>query len=91
MSTPPTGKATKRDLTPTRPIRVPLPIWDAFGRVCARNGTDRTAYLIKAMEEAIRQHGDDQDLNDLETGLRQLAERRSRMHPGRPPGSTNTR
>lgn len=88
MNTPPTSK---RDLTPTRPIRVALPIWEAFGRVCARLGIDRSTYLNKAMEEAIRAHGDAKDLTDLEVGLQQLAERRARMHPGRPPGGKNRR
>ncbi|MFD0857162.1 hypothetical protein ACFQ07_33470 [Actinomadura adrarensis] len=71
-------------VTPTRPIRVPVVMWDAYGRVMKRAGTDRTADLQARMIERIRELGDEQDLADLEKGLAELAERRSRMHPGRP-------
>ncbi|MFC4048326.1 hypothetical protein ACFOY4_01410 [Actinomadura syzygii] len=36
------------------------------------------------MAADIREYGDEQDLADLEQGLRELAERRSRMRQGRP-------
>ncbi|MFC5748896.1 hypothetical protein [Actinomadura rugatobispora] len=69
--------------TPTRPIRVPIPMWEAYGRVCARLGTDRTPDLLDHMRERIQQHGDAQDLADLESAEQELAERRSRKG-GRP-------
>lgn len=70
--------------TPTRPIRVPIVTWEAYGRICARLGTDRTSDLLAHMRERIQEHGDEQDLADLEAGERELAERRSRKG-GRPP------
>jgi hypothetical protein len=71
--------------TPTRPIRVPLVMWEAYGRVCKRLGTDRTRDLHERMRERILEHGDDQDRTDLTAAEQELAERRARMHPGRPP------
>lgn len=72
--------------TPTRPIRVPIPMWDAYGRVCQRLGTDRTPDLLEHMRERILEHGDDQDRTDLSRAEEELAERRSRKG-GRPPKS----
>lgn len=65
-------------------FRIPRPMWDAFGRVTARLGTDRTARLLDHVRVDIRQHGDKRDLADLETAERELAERRARKG-GRPP------
>lgn len=70
--------------TPTRPIRVPLIMWDAYGRVCTRLGLDRTGDLLDRMRERIREHGDEQDLADLAAADAELAERRARMRQGRP-------
>lgn len=69
--------------TATRPIRVPAPMWDAYGRICGRLDTDRTNDLLDHMRARIREHGDDADLADLEKAERELAERRSRKG-GRP-------
>ncbi|SNR34945.1 hypothetical protein [Actinomadura mexicana] len=76
--------AEKSGRTPTRPIRVPIPMWDAYGRVCRRLDTDRTPDLLDHMRARIREHGDEQDLLDLEAAERELAERRGRKG-GRPP------
>lgn len=70
--------------TPTRPIRVPIVMWDAYGRVTRRLDTDRSARLLEHMAADIREHGDEQDIADLERGLQELAQRRARMHQGRP-------
>jgi hypothetical protein len=70
--------------TRTRPIRVPDGIWDAYGRVCQRLGVSRTEDQLARMRERIREHGDEQDLADLDAAERELAERRSRKG-GRPP------
>jgi hypothetical protein len=75
----------QRPTTPTRPIRVPIVMWEAYGRICKRLGTDRTHDLHERMRERILEHGDDQDRADLAAADRELAERRARMHPGRPP------
>lgn len=69
--------------TRTRPIRVPGPLWDAYGRICKRLGTDRTNDLLDHMRARVREHGDEQDRADLETAERELAERRARKG-GRP-------
>ena len=71
------------DPTPTTPIRVPRSMWAAYGRVCARLGTDRTGDLIGHMREQITSHGDRADLADLAAAEKELAERRSRKG-GRP-------
>jgi hypothetical protein len=76
--------AEKSSRTPTRPIRVPIPLWDAYGRVCERLGTDRTPDLLDHMRERIREHGTAEDLADLERAEQELAERRARKG-GRPP------
>jgi hypothetical protein len=69
--------------TPTTPIRVPRRMWAAFGRVCTRLGRDRTEDLLAHMREQIQQHGDEEDLADLEAAEEELRERRSRKG-GRP-------
>jgi hypothetical protein len=71
------------DRTPTRPIRVPPAMWDAYGRVCARLGRDRTEDLLGRMRERIEQHGDERDREDLADADAELAERRARRG-GRP-------
>ena len=69
--------------TRTRPIRVPGPLWDAYGRVCGRLDTDRTNDLLDHMRARIREHGDERDRADLEAAEQELAERRARKG-GRP-------
>jgi hypothetical protein len=73
--------------TPTVGIRVPRPMWEAYSRICARLGRDRTEDLIAHMRRQIKRHGDDQDVADLAAAEQQLAERRSRKG-GRPPKVT---
>lgn len=65
-------------------IRVPRKMWDAYGRVVARAGKDRTEALIAHMRRMISQFGDEADRADLEAAEQELAERRSRKG-GRPP------
>lgn len=76
--------AEKTGRTPTRPIRVPIPLWEAYGRVCGRLGTERTPDLLAHMRERIMEHGDERDRADLEAAEQELAERRGRKG-GRPP------
>ena len=71
------------DRTPTRPIRVPDAMWDAYGRVCTRLGTDRTGDLLDHMREQITGHGDKTDLAALAAAEAELIERRARKG-GRP-------
>ena len=65
-------------------FRIPRPMWEAFARVCGRLGADRTARLLDHIRADIREHGDEQDLADLEAAEAELAERRARKG-GRPP------
>jgi predicted DNA-binding transcriptional regulator AlpA len=74
------------DTTPTVNTRVPDPMWDAYGRVCARLGTDRTADLLDHMREQIAAHGDEADLTDVLAAEKELLERRARKG-GRPRSS----
>lgn len=67
-------------------FRIPLPMWEAFGRVADRLGTNRTARLLDHVRADIREHGDEQDRADLEAAERELTERRSRKG-GRPRSS----
>jgi hypothetical protein len=69
--------------TPTINIRVPRGMWDAYGRVCARTGKDRSEGLIAHMRKMIRQLGDEADLADLAAAETELEQRRSRKG-GRP-------
>jgi hypothetical protein len=69
--------------TPTMNIRVPRLMWAAYGRVCARLGTDRTGDLIEHMRQQVTAHGDQADLADLVAADAELAERRARKG-GRP-------
>ncbi|ROO82594.1 hypothetical protein EDD29_0075 [Actinocorallia herbida] len=78
--TTPPGSTTK-----PRQFRVSDPIWTAYERVCQRLGATRAEDLNAHIAAMIREHGDPQDIADLEAGLSETAHRRSRMHPGRPP------
>ena len=69
--------------TPPTAIRVPRPMWAAYGRVCARLGTDRTGDLIEHMRGQITSHGSEADLTDLAAAEAELTERRS-CKGGRP-------
>lgn len=71
------------DPTPTTPIRVPRPMWAAYGRVCERLGRDRTEDLLAHMRAQIERHGDEDDQADLAAADAELAERRARKG-GRP-------
>jgi hypothetical protein len=53
-------------------------MWQAFGRVCTRQGTNRNARIAEMIRAEIRRHGDDQDKADLEAADAELRERRSR-------------
>lgn len=69
--------------TKPKPIRVPDPLWHAYGRVTNRLNTDRTNDLLDHMRTKIKEHGSEQDLADLADAEQELAERRSRKG-GRP-------
>jgi hypothetical protein len=69
-------------------IRVPRLMWDAYGRVVARMGKDRTEALTAHMRKMISQFGDEADRADLEAAEAELRERRSRKG-GRPRGSAS--
>lgn len=81
-------EGSKRHTTP-RPIRVPDPLWQAYGRVCDRLGTDRTNDVLEHMKARIREHGTAEDQADLDRAERELAERRARKG-GRPARTSAT-
>lgn len=64
-------------------FRIPRPMWQAFGRVADRQSTNRTAKLLDYIRAEIHQHGDTQDLADLQASEVELAKRRARTG-GRP-------
>src|SRR5512142_97765 len=57
VATPEAG-AMADGKTPTRPIRVPPPVWERFGATCERLGTDRSTLL----REVMRICGDEPEL-----------------------------
>jgi hypothetical protein len=70
--------------TPTARVRVPTSLWDAYDRVCKRLEVSRSEDLLAHIRQRVIEHGDDQDRADLAASEQELAERRARMHPGRP-------
>jgi hypothetical protein len=64
-------------------FRIPRRMWDAYGRVTERLGTDRSADLVSHVRTQIARHGDDHDRAELAAAEQELAERRSRKG-GRP-------
>ena len=78
-----TQNAAEGRTTPVMNIRVPRKMWDAYGRVVARMGKDRTEALTAHMRKMIRDFGDEADREDLAAAETELAERRSRKG-GRP-------
>jgi hypothetical protein len=70
--------------TPGIHVRIPRALWDAYGRVCARKGRDRTEDLLVHIRRQIELLGDDQDRAALADAEQELAERRARRG-GRPP------
>lgn len=71
--------------TKGRRIRVPDDLWTAYGEVCARLGTNRTADLLDHMSRQINQHGSEAAIDRLVSAQQELADRRSRMSTGRRP------
>ena len=65
-------------------IRVPRLMWEAYSRVCARLGRERTDDILDHIRGRIGEYGDDQDKDDLAAAEHELAERHSRKG-GRPP------
>jgi len=52
-----TTKTAKDNSTPTRPIRVPLDLWDEFGDVAGELGSNRTALILEFMRWMVRRPG----------------------------------
>ena len=75
--------ADDKDHTFSTRFRVPKVIWEAYGQITDRLGTDRSARLLDHIRADFQEHGDASDLAALEAGEQELAERRSRKG-GRP-------
>jgi hypothetical protein len=71
--------------TPHQGVRLPKPMWEAFGRVCARRGLKRNDRIRAMIRSDIRRYGDEQDKDDLARALDELKARRSRK-PSSGPG-----
>lgn len=57
VGTPATTVTTSGGKTPTRPIRVSLEVWTAFGNATGAMGTDRSAALRTFMDWYLRKPG----------------------------------
>jgi hypothetical protein len=77
------------DHTPAVHVRMPRAMWDAYSRVCARLGRDRSEDLLSYVRQMIEQHGDAADRADLATADAELASRRARKG-GRPRKTART-
>lgn len=64
--------------TPHQVVRMPTRMWAAFGRVCTRRGISRAARIRAMITADIREHGDAEDLADLEAAEAELRTRRAR-------------
>ncbi|MGP3920555.1 hypothetical protein [Nonomuraea sp. 10N515B] len=79
---------TETGRAPWHKFNAPKALWDAFGRACASQGTDRAKELRAHLVAYTREHGDAEAMALLEQGLAEMAEIRSRQSPGRPRGSS---
>lgn len=68
-------------------FRIPRRMWEAYGAITDRLGTDRSSDLVDHVRATIRQHGTAKEVAELEAAERELAERRSRKG-GRPARDT---
>ncbi|MGC0317276.1 hypothetical protein [Kitasatospora acidiphila] len=73
----------KPDHTHVVRLRVPLVMWEAYGRIAERLNTDRSALLLDHIRADIKMHGTAADLADLERAELELTARRARKG-GRP-------
>ena len=78
-----TAMAESTDHTHHTRFRIPKVMWEAYGRVAERLGTNRTARLLEHIRADIEAHGDERDLADLAAAEAELTERRARKG-GRP-------
>jgi hypothetical protein len=79
--------ADDKDHTFSTRFRIPRRLWDAYGRVTDRLDTDRSADLLDHVRATVKEHGDEQDHDDLAAAEQELAERRARKG-GRPKKET---
>lgn len=64
-------------------FRIPRRMWTAYGAVTERLGTDRSNDLVEHVRTTIREHGNADEIAELEAAEQELTERRSRKG-GRP-------
>lgn len=74
---------TETSHTYSAQFRVPRVMWEAYGRIAGRLGSDRSAMLLEHIRSEIKAHGDAADLADLERAEQELTARRARKG-GRP-------
>lgn len=73
------------DTTKPRQIRIAEGHWKAYERVCRALDTTRAEHLNSYIRQTIAQFGDDEAQRLAAQADAELAERRARMHSGRPP------
>ena len=70
--------------TPWRKFRLPTPLWEAYGSVCARVlNRERSEDLVEHVRTLVAEYGNAEELAKLELAEQELEERRSRKG-GRP-------
>ncbi|MFB4285683.1 hypothetical protein ACBJ59_61225 [Nonomuraea sp. MTCD27] len=72
------------DTTKPRQFRVAEGHWKAYKRVCDGLGVTRAEDLNAHIKAVIAEHGDAEARRLAAEADAELAERRARMHPGRP-------
>lgn len=73
------------DTTQPRQFRVADGHWKAYDLVCKQEGTSRAEDLVAHIRRRIQDSGNAEALKLLAQADAEVAERRARMHPGRPP------
>ncbi|MEU6709955.1 hypothetical protein ABZ897_00635 [Nonomuraea sp. NPDC046802] len=70
--------------TPWRKFRLPTPLWEAYGSICARVlGRERSEDLVEHVRSLVAEHGNAEELAKLKQAAQELEERRARKG-GRP-------
>ncbi|MFF0867645.1 hypothetical protein ACFYUV_38190 [Nonomuraea sp. NPDC003560] len=82
--TKPDAKTDDQDTTKPRQVRIAEGHWKAYKRVCDELGTTRAEHLNAYIRAVIAEQGDAEAQRLAVAADAEVAERRSRMHTGRP-------
>lgn len=75
---------TAKDTTQPRQIRIAKGHWDAYEQVCKQLGITRAEHINEHIRATIAEHGDAEAQRLAAEADAEVAERRARMHTGRP-------